>query len=191
MKEKDQFEREKKSQTSLDARYVILASDFQSSPEFATAVQHVQEHDLANYPRGIIMPAGDRNLLSIFQSERPSTAEIGVLMKQVTEAVDHLHEKNLMHGDIKMNNVVRQNNRLRMIDFDAAADLGDDKSLAGSKFSSGVLPPEVSFTIFTQVFATFPLTSPPDVRAAQQHRAGRPHRVLGQRGLRAAQEGRR
>ena len=158
MREKDQFEREKKSQTSLDARYVILASDFQSSPEFATAVKHVQEHDLANYPHGIIMPAGDRNLLSIFQSERPATAEIGVLMKQVTEAVDHLHKNNLMHGDIKMNNVVRQNNRLRMIDFDAAANLGDDESLAGAKFSSGVLPPEVRLTILTQ--ASPPTTSP-------------------------------
>ena len=158
MKEKDQFEREKKSQTSLDGRYVILASDFVCSPEFATAVKHVEGHALSDYPHGIIMPAGDRNLLSIFQSERPSTAEIGVLMKQVTEAVDHLHENNLMHGDIKMNNVVRQNNRLRMIDFDAAADLGDDESLAGAKFSSGVLPPEVRLTILTQVSP--PTTSP-------------------------------
>ncbi|GMI31450.1 hypothetical protein TrCOL_g11459, partial [Triparma columacea] len=86
MKEKDQFEREKKSQTSLDARYVILASDFLSSPEFATAVKHVEGHTLSDYPHGIVMPAGDRNLLSIFQSERPTTAEIGVLMKQVIDA---------------------------------------------------------------------------------------------------------
>jgi len=142
MKQKDQFEREKTSQTALESRYVIRASAFLSSPEFATAVKSVEEHDLTDYPHGIVMPAGDRNLLSIFQSERPSTAEIPLLMKQVAEAVHHLHSKDLMHGDIKMNNVVRQGNRLRLIDFDAAASLSNG-SLAGAKFSSGVLPPEM------------------------------------------------
>ena len=35
----------------------------------------------------------------------------------------HLHEKELMHGDLKLLNVVRfrRDNRLRLIDFDAAA----------------------------------------------------------------------
>ncbi|GMI37051.1 hypothetical protein TeGR_g11827 [Tetraparma gracilis] len=103
----------------------------------ADGTRTVDEAEFIEFCKSVLDNGGNR------KSERPSTAEIGVLMKQVTEAVDHLHEKNLMHGDIKMNNVVRQNNRLRMIDFDAAADLGDGKSLAGSKFSSGVLPPEM------------------------------------------------
>jgi len=142
MKQKDQFERERASQTDLESRYVIRASAFLSSPEFATAVKSDEEHELADYPHGIVLPAGDRNLLSIFQSERPSTAEIPLLVKQVTEAVHHLHSKDLMHGDIKMNNVVRQGNRLCLMDFDAAASLSNG-SLACAKFSSGVLPPEM------------------------------------------------
>ena len=44
-------------------------------------------------------------------------------MQQVMECVQHLHEKGLVHGDIKMLNVVRLalDNRLRLIDLDAAA----------------------------------------------------------------------
>jgi len=142
MKQKDQCEREKTSQTDLESHYVIRASVFLSSPEFATAVKSVEKHELADYPHGIVMPVGDRNLLSIFQSERPSTAEIPLLMKQVAEAVHHLHSKDLMHGDFKMINLMCLGNRLRLIDFDAAASLSNG-SLAGAKFSSGVLPPEM------------------------------------------------
>jgi serine/threonine protein kinase len=45
------------------------------------------------------------------------------MLRQVFEAVRHLHEKNLMHGDLKMLNIVRFriDNRLRLIDLDASA----------------------------------------------------------------------
>jgi serine/threonine protein kinase len=45
------------------------------------------------------------------------------ILTQVFEAVAHLHEKELMHGDLKLLNVVRfrRDNRLRLIDFDASA----------------------------------------------------------------------
>ena len=44
-----------------------------------------------------------------------------VLMRETMECVQHLHEKGLVHGDIKMLNVVRLSldNRLRLIDLDA------------------------------------------------------------------------
>ena len=44
------------------------------------------------------------------------------ILSQVFEAVAHLHKKELMHGDLKLLNVVRfrRDNRLRLIDFDAA-----------------------------------------------------------------------
>ena len=68
-------------------------------------------------------------------------------MQQVMECVQHLHDKGLVHGDIKMLNVVRLalDNKLRLIDLDAAATIsafGGDVSYVGSKFSSAVLPPE-------------------------------------------------
>ena len=66
-------------------------------------------------------------------------------MLETMECVQHLHEKELVHGDIKMLNVVRLSldNRLRLIDLDAAAKFsrhGGD--YVCSKFSSAILPPE-------------------------------------------------
>jgi len=57
-----------------------------------------------------------------------------------------MHEKNLMHGDIKMVNIVRFriDNKLRLIDLDASAKVGvAEESFAGAKFSSAILPPEM------------------------------------------------
>ena len=93
------------------------------------------------------MDAADRNLFQIYQSERPDLNKVRVLMRETMECVQHLHEKGLVHGDIKMLNVVRlsRDNKLRLIDLDAAAkvsEVGRAKSYVGSKFSSAVLPPE-------------------------------------------------
>ena len=95
--------------------------------------------------RAIVMDAADRNLFQIYQSERPDLNKVRVLMRETMECVQHLHETGLVHGDIKMLNVVRLiDNRLRLIDLDAAAKFSenDAKSYVGSKFSSAVLPPE-------------------------------------------------
>ena len=69
------------------------------------------------------MDAADRNLFQIYQSERPDLNKVRMLMRETMECVQHLHEKRLVHGDIKMLNVVRLalDNRLRLIDLDAAA----------------------------------------------------------------------
>merc|ERR1719324_1120034 len=93
------------------------------------------------------MDAADRNLFQIYQSERPDLNKVRVLMRETMECVQHLHEKGLVHGDIKMLNIVRLalDNRLRLIDLDAAAEIsaiGRDVSYVASKFSSAVLPPE-------------------------------------------------
>jgi len=60
-----------------------------------------------------------------------------------------MHTHNLMHGDLKLLNVVRfqRDNRLRIIDLDACVTIigyGDDgESYAGAKFSSASLPPDM------------------------------------------------
>ena len=71
----------------------------------------------------IIMDAADRNLNQIYVQEQPDLSGLRTILSQVFEAVAHLHEKELMHGDLKLLNVVRfrRDNRLRLIDFDAAA----------------------------------------------------------------------
>ena len=105
-----------------------------------------------NYPHGIVMEAGERNLSAIYLHEKPSAFAIRDMFRQMFEAVAHLHSKGIMHGDLKSLNVVRfhSDNQLRLIDFDAAASIpGDDEAedgvneRAGAKFSSGTLPPEM------------------------------------------------
>jgi len=104
----------------------------------------------------IVMGAGPRNLHQIFYQEQPKIDAVRDMLRQVFEAVKHLHEKNLMHGDIKMLNVVRFriDNGLRLIDFDAAARIvppgGAEESFAGAKFSSAILPPEMIERIVTE-----------------------------------------
>ena len=68
-------------------------------------------------------------------------------MRQIMECVQHLHEKGLVHGDIKMLNVVRLglDNRLRLIDLDAARKISSRPWLGDyvcAKFSSAILPPK-------------------------------------------------
>ncbi|GMI20201.1 hypothetical protein TeGR_g5519, partial [Tetraparma gracilis] len=93
----------------------------------------------------VLMPAADRNLDTIFRSERPDINAIRHLAQSTAAAVGHLHSKSLIHGDLKLLNVVRIMDRLCLIDLDASASIGDGdtKFFAGAKFSSGVAPPEL------------------------------------------------
>ena len=95
----------------------------------------------------IVMPAADRNLLDIFQKERPDIDRIREMVREVIQCLAHVHEKGLSHGDIKMNNVVRVDEKLRLIDLDAVAKLGGEASFIGAKFSSAVLPPEMLYRL--------------------------------------------
>ena len=92
----------------------------------------------ANYGYGVVMHAGDRNLQAIFNYEYPGVDAIKLMARQVLEALQYIHSKKVMHGDVKMLNVTRFNhdNRLRLIDFDASCPVDVDSSYAGAKFSS-------------------------------------------------------
>ena len=85
---------------------------------------------------------------NIFDAERPSLIDTRKMTKSVGEAMGHLHSLHLMHGDLKMLNVVRMGSQLKLIDLDAIASfssVGSSNLLtyAGAKFSSGILPPEM------------------------------------------------
>ncbi len=70
--------------------------------------------------------------------------------QQVAESIKHLHDQGIVHGDLKLLNIVRIDERLRLIDLDACSkfSMESDETLpkfyAASNFSSAVLPPECS-----------------------------------------------
>ena len=169
MQKKDQWERECNARTknTLHPKYVVSAlSNVPSDTEIADAVKEdkggletiVTKFLGGNKPGNyaIVMIAADRNLHEIFHQEQPDTDAVRGILKQVFQAVKHLHGQKLMHGDIKMLNIVRSriDNRLRLIDLDASARIvprgGDDETFAGAKFSSAVLPPEMIKRIDTE-----------------------------------------
>ena len=105
--------------------------------------------NLFDYKYGIVMEPGNRSLQAIFTTERPDSSFVRVIAKNVLECLDYVHSNNIMHGDIKMLNVVRfEDSKFRLIDFDASAllvnrDDSNEGIYAGAKFSSSCLPPEM------------------------------------------------
>jgi len=91
-----------------------------------------------------VMPAADRNLATIIASERiagKDWPQVKLATLHIANALAHVHEKGFIHGDIKPLNIMRIDNRYKLIDFDAGAPIGVGYS--GSKFSSAYAPPEV------------------------------------------------
>ena len=48
------------------------------------------------------MDAANRNLAQIYLQERPGPDALRDLARQIFEAVQHLHSRKLMHGDLKV-----------------------------------------------------------------------------------------
>lgn len=153
MSRKDQFlkeidSREMFEETSID-QFSIPVLLHSESPELKLRWEKEVAIKLGynNYKHGIVMPAGDRNLLTIYLQERPSLNTIRGMFEDILLSVGCLHSLGIMHGDIKPLNFVRlsTDHKLRLIDFDAAVSFaeGSEMKFAGGKFSSGFLPPEL------------------------------------------------
>jgi serine/threonine protein kinase len=150
MKNKEQFQREVDSRRNhtLDHNYVVHITEYYSTDvddDFRSALEsnrHVHVEDLSAYKYAIVMPFADRNLDTIFRSERPSDIKIRGIAKEIADAIAHLHKNDMIHGDVKLLNAVRVGSRHRLIDLDASVTIGEG-SFVGAKFSSGVLPPEM------------------------------------------------
>lgn len=158
MQEKDQYDREiqkrrvhpqdPNSESMLEPYVLGIVHHFHPDNISVNEQTLLQELQLPNegcvvrdYPYGIIMPAADRNLDTIYRSERPDLTHIKVMMQEIGEALHHCHAHGIIHGDLKMLNIVRVQGKMRLIDLDAAAVIEDE--IYGAKFSSGILPPEM------------------------------------------------
>ena len=148
-------ESRKKSIHTIPYRDEMAENAISGAPEstdelYAVDIQekNASVHNFALYRYAVVMPAGDRDLGEICQHEELGILQIREYMHQVGTGLLRLHEQSTIHGDLKMENVVRFGKNLALIDFDGACNFGPtghgEKMGGGSsKFCTGVLPPEM------------------------------------------------
>ncbi|KAF0718939.1 Aste57867_1373 [Aphanomyces stellatus] len=177
MKNADEYQRETENRANLDATFVLSLLPSVDRTVFEANLEYPKlrnEISLTEYPHVLVMPAADRSLEDIFLKERPSENERRILLQQVAVGLQHLHQKKIVHGDVKKLNVVRVGNRLKLIDLDAGTKFEDP---VGAKFSSGSLPPGALFYLclwayyqpyhFVEMF--YELTSDEDTKLYCEH----------------------
>ena len=137
MSQRDQWLRELdgRERMDLNPRYVVdvirCATEMELKEEtirFATIDNRFLEK---RHIYVMIMPAADRNLDSIFRFERPDLLYVRTMMYDIGMSLNHMHTRGLMHGDLKMLNIVRVQQHVRLIDLDAVAKVKDDVNITG------------------------------------------------------------
>ncbi|KAF0700357.1 Aste57867_9107 [Aphanomyces stellatus] len=145
MRNMDEYEREVSTRQGLDPKYVLGLLPSPTPQQFQEHLPRLKingDISVAEYPHVLVMPSADRSLHDIFEKEFVSDNKIRQMMEEVAHGLQHIHSKGIVHGDMKMLNVLRVANRLQLIDMDAATEVGQ---LAGAKWSSGILPPEMFY----------------------------------------------
>eukprot|EP00797_Seminavis_robusta_P006160 Sro140_g065480.1 Inherit from NOG: surface antigen (1094) ;mRNA; r:51836-55117 len=153
MKDKTQFQKETDGRDDLDTKYVvgvickhdgIEINNTDLNDTLEPYILGVPTEERMKYSNVVVMPFGDRNLDSIYRCERPDLNAARVIMKQVGDALNYLHGRGIIHGDLKMASVIRSSGRYKLIDLDASVRLmAQPTEYIGAKFSSGILPPEM------------------------------------------------
>lgn len=96
----------------------------------------------------LVMPLANRNMYVSLKQDRfagTNMVEIGVVFQQIVQCVRHLHDKSIIHADLKPLNLVRTEYRWKLIDLDAACTIGVDH--IGKKSSTAYVPPEAFYHI--------------------------------------------
>jgi serine/threonine protein kinase/ankyrin repeat protein len=94
----------------------------------------------------LVMPLADRNLFVALKQERwagKSMEEVRHVFVQLTHCVEHMHQKGVLHADLKPLNMVRTAGQWKLIDLDAACEIGTEP--VGHKSSSAYVPPEAVY----------------------------------------------
>ena len=130
MKDKVQWQREMESRSwewdpatdtyvpsrnkeALDAQYVVQALEAPTQAEMAAAVseslllqqlamEYLEKASIKVYAYPVVTDAANRHLAQIYLQERPGPDSLRDMARQIFEAVQHLHSRKLMHGDLKV-----------------------------------------------------------------------------------------
>ena len=102
MKDPRTFAKEVESRTlDLDPSAVMPLVASYSEDDLRAAVARHDDRRFDGFPCMVALPFADRNLEQIYQSERLSFGASSVLLREIVENVAKMHEKGLVHGDIK------------------------------------------------------------------------------------------
>eukprot|EP01041_Mallomonas_annulata_P005180 gene5180-10359_t len=94
----------------------------------------------------IVMPLANRNMFVALKQERfagRNMEEVRHIFIQLVNCVQHMHERGVLHADIKTLNIVRVETQWKLIDMDATCIIGQDP--VGFKSSSAYIPPETIY----------------------------------------------
>ena len=94
----------------------------------------------------IVMPFAAMNLFSAFKSELwagKNMSEVRHVFIHLVTCVQYMHGKGVLHADLKTMNIIRSDGQWKLIDLDAASEIG--KEPVGHKSSSAYVPPEAIY----------------------------------------------
>lgn len=148
LKNRDQFEREVNLRTrvNLSDDFIIPALESHDGDADPRYRAETLRKGFSEYPYCVATAAGERDLLTIIQRERIAGHDYSRIQPaalQVLKCVKHLHDFNLIHGDLKPSNVVRHAGKLKLIDLGASVFFGAQAGT--SKISSAYMPPEMVY----------------------------------------------
>ena len=103
----------------------------------------------SEYPYCVVMDVAEHNLKKVIDQQNICAKEwddIRSIVRQLAAALEHIHSKGFIHGDIKPTNIVLTDTKLRLIDLDASAAIAvQSDQYAGAKYSSAYISPELLF----------------------------------------------
>jgi serine/threonine protein kinase len=85
-------------------------------------ISKIITHGVYKSERYILMPHYGRSITKLMKSRIFSRKNIKYYMKQILEALEHMHSKGIIHADLSTSNVLisRQTHKLTIIDFESA-----------------------------------------------------------------------
>ena len=161
MKKKSEFLREVSARKDKEFRSDLIMNILNVHPEIGSPVYFNQPDEVTDVITDtsgqlnkanaeklflLVMPLADRNLFVALKQERwagKNMEEVRHVFKQLVHCVEHMHEKGVLHADLKTLNIVRTGAQWKLIDLDAACVIG--KESVGHKFSSAYVPPEAIY----------------------------------------------
>ena len=143
MKEEVHFDREIDMRDGLgeDSVVTIATSSKDKQLRDRWAVD-AGKRGYADYPRGIVMKAAQRNLMVILVQEHLVFEKLVDMVREVARCLGMMHANGKVHADFKPLNCVRMTDgSYRLINLDTSVRIGQP---AGEKMSTAFCPPEMT-----------------------------------------------